>query len=88
MGFQVKEQVLDAQHVLEEQLSGRGILFNGAGDLKLPAIERAWSVDYLFDDDSALPYTRTLPSVARRVLPTTPSVSARALSLHLCPGRT
>ena len=60
MGFQVKEQMLDAQHVLDEQLSGRGILFNGAGDLKLPAIERAWSVDYLFDDDSALPCTRTL----------------------------
>ena len=73
VGFQAKEQVIDAQHALDDQLSGRGLLFNGAGDLKLPAIERAWSVDYLFDDDSALlppasnastppPLTRASPS--------------------------
>lgn len=54
VGYQVKELVIEAREELKEMLGGRALQFNGAADDSLPSVERAWSVEYLFDDHSEL----------------------------------
>ena len=50
VGYQAQLHVSAAQEALGALLGSRQLVFNGAGDEGLPALERAWSVSCLFDD--------------------------------------
>ncbi|KAL1508415.1 hypothetical protein AB1Y20_004524 [Prymnesium parvum] len=49
VGFQAKDEVLEAEGELRDSLRGRSLTFNFPDEISLPAIEHAWSVEHLLD---------------------------------------